>query len=1792
MRSKRKTLRFISIFLLLEMSSTILYPTVSLALTSGPTAPEATSFEPVDTTDVVNLNSGDFVYNIPLLEVPGPSGGYPLSLSYHAGVQPNEDASWVGLGWSLNPGAINRSQSGLPDDLSSSTGVNRTFWEGGESKSLSIGISIGQSGANSISAGLSYSEDTYRGVDQSFFVKFADNKNGNGVYLSSTGVSVGIGLGASGAVNIPVSGGSTPSFGNSNFDNLTSTVSGLENMDLSLSTVKTVVASRIGYRLQSLNSKSGNVTTSGYNFFATIPIKAYDLTIQLGKSYQRYWIDESELSILTGSLYTPQTRLTGTEIASRAFDNYDLPVILDYNNPKIELSDKYPGGTFADYDQYQVMAQGIGGSIRPYHYKSNLYRQTRKDTDGTTILTRSYGIMQNLKPTFRFEGDFSNRYDFTNLQFEPYTQQEPLGYNTTTPATLTGESGTDGYNAAKNKLAGSKHIEWYTNAQVLDRNGDPATNPAILDGFLNCIAPGFVRSANDQIGGFKIINDNGITYHFALPVYSFEEYSYSGRTDDKGKEYFNHYSKPEKYAYTWLLTAVTGPDFVDRNTNGYADQGDWGYWTSFEYGKWASDFGWRNPSEGFNKDIDQDFDFFSKGKKEVYYLNYIKTNTHTAVFVKELRPDGKGTTSLYKEARKNDNVDYLDAGGFDPINETIYPVSTLKLTEIHLLKNEDLKWDLPARSSIYNQSMGGTLFHQGKNIIDIHDISDIRSQIVNVSQRSIILNTDNSLCAKTANSFFSKLDVLNTSNSADALGVRRGKLTLTSIKTLGNSGADLLPTTKFIYDVVESPVVPSFNVTQSRRNVPEVVDINSSVPGYGSFKPNDLIKLTQNGNELYGIILYKTESSIYLQMTRNGSLALGPATNFQVTKNPCYQKDFYDMWGMYKSDYIAMDPNIRTSWGGAPIPENIGRMTTPLSAQSTDVWSLREIVTPLGAKIKIDYESDSYSNVLKSLTDYQIKDITVHDANAQQLKVTFYNNISNLAIASGALLPMATLFRRFGDSPWVVKAECNGTEMDKIYIWTPLNAQPNNPSATFISKGADYIIVHDTFLFTEVTRPVDEVIMIDPATYIPTSASSGLRYDFGASELVSGQLLLPNAMQSSYGGGIRVKAIKLESNGVIRETHYDYSNGVTSYEPLGFKLQASLIDADFSSCIKEKEKAIVSDFSSANYYKSVLGKFLSVIAASRELPSPGVLYGNVTVTERIYDTNNSTTIDLPGHTEYEYEVFTPDLVSVDGYNGVVALPVTPPVNQIIDGMNTKSVGGESAVIDDFSARIGNLRRMTFFNSDNQKMSETKLEYLHDQLTNENYKAKIKSDFKNQGVVRETFVDARFVRDTDAKYNLIGVVSQKNKYPSIQTAIEKHDYKTGIVSRSENKKFDFYSGQVTQSLSSDGYGNYYISETTPAYRQYSSMGLATLSGKNMLTQEAMAVSYKVMSAIDLTKVGVQSANVQTWTDKSVVETGTSSIVQPGIWRKHASFSFVGNDTDELRPDGFHKIEDFTPFNGWDFDANAPDRWLLSSRLKRYDMYSHGLEAVDMNDNYAATRMDRNQQRVIASVVNAKYKEFANSGAEYYAGNMDKEGDVSRGEGNPSSGHKHTGTYSLLVGVNKIGFNYTLSSPAADLTKKYRASVWVYAPGDAESQEDLDKIELFYSVNNQQVASVHPILQKNKSKSWYLLNLDIPPNSNSQVVIGVRNATQRGIYFDDFRVHPLNSVITSYVYDPFTGQVNYMLDSKNLYSRFEYDRMGRLIRSSKELLNFDFGQGKESYRADHVLSEMKYNFGKNN
>lgn len=102
-----------SLLLVLSILTDILYPSRAFALTGGPAQPEFSSFTPVGTSDMVDLSSGDFNYNIPLMDV----GGYPLNIAYSSSIGMDDEASWVGLGWNLSVGQVNRNVRGIPDDF-------------------------------------------------------------------------------------------------------------------------------------------------------------------------------------------------------------------------------------------------------------------------------------------------------------------------------------------------------------------------------------------------------------------------------------------------------------------------------------------------------------------------------------------------------------------------------------------------------------------------------------------------------------------------------------------------------------------------------------------------------------------------------------------------------------------------------------------------------------------------------------------------------------------------------------------------------------------------------------------------------------------------------------------------------------------------------------------------------------------------------------------------------------------------------------------------------------------------------------------------------------------------------------------------------------------------------------------------------------------------------------------------------------------------------------------------------------------------------------------------------------------------------------------------------------------------------------------------------------------------------------------------------------------------------------------------------------------------------------------
>lgn len=101
----------------------------------GPGQPEMSAFKAVGADNMVDLFSGDFSYNIPLGDV----GGYPINIFYNSGISMDQEASWVGLGWNINPGTIMRNMRGVPDDFD---GTDRVIKEMNIKPNVTVGVNI------------------------------------------------------------------------------------------------------------------------------------------------------------------------------------------------------------------------------------------------------------------------------------------------------------------------------------------------------------------------------------------------------------------------------------------------------------------------------------------------------------------------------------------------------------------------------------------------------------------------------------------------------------------------------------------------------------------------------------------------------------------------------------------------------------------------------------------------------------------------------------------------------------------------------------------------------------------------------------------------------------------------------------------------------------------------------------------------------------------------------------------------------------------------------------------------------------------------------------------------------------------------------------------------------------------------------------------------------------------------------------------------------------------------------------------------------------------------------------------------------------------------------------------------------------------------------------------------------------------------------------------------------------------------------------------------------------------
>lgn len=94
-----------------------------VATSAGPGQSETSGFSLNSTDGMVNKFTGDFNHSIPVMSV----DGYPLVLNYNSNVGMFSEASWVGLGWDLSVGGVNREMRTVPDEFNGTDEIVRTY---------------------------------------------------------------------------------------------------------------------------------------------------------------------------------------------------------------------------------------------------------------------------------------------------------------------------------------------------------------------------------------------------------------------------------------------------------------------------------------------------------------------------------------------------------------------------------------------------------------------------------------------------------------------------------------------------------------------------------------------------------------------------------------------------------------------------------------------------------------------------------------------------------------------------------------------------------------------------------------------------------------------------------------------------------------------------------------------------------------------------------------------------------------------------------------------------------------------------------------------------------------------------------------------------------------------------------------------------------------------------------------------------------------------------------------------------------------------------------------------------------------------------------------------------------------------------------------------------------------------------------------------------------------------------------------------------------------------------------
>jgi YD repeat-containing protein len=1777
--NKTKRTRIIATFFLIIIFPTILPINLLYASNNGPNAPEASGFESVNATDMVNLASGDMAYVLPLMDV----GGFPVSLSYHGGVPLDLESTWTGLGWNLNTGAINRGLNSTPDDWKGGNSLDFIHYEDVETIiSVNVGVGIGKAAEIGIGASMSsnkgLSGSVYASIGIAGVAQASGSIDTNGNY--SLGIGAGTGKGDGGAsfgggisMSGNVSGGKDNFGANVGYRSASGLTVGMGasldgglSSSLGYSDTKGTgsntkgVSGGASLSISSFSSGDWQVNSEGWY----VPIQIGIFSFGFGEQKVTYTLKKAYKKLGYGILYSnndavendnsTDTQFTDYQNRYRYADAYDqaLPqteveFVGDYDADREKLN-----FTFAGYDSYDVNATGIAGVMSPRILQNaTIYGMGYNGSDPNSANGKLKIYHHNSLTTDKtFGQNTPNDIEFYfNGQFSQNATTSSLIPSSNTSTTLQGIlSARQALN--NNRLKQGNYVEVFTNKQI--KNGlapgllsplNPTGNGVALDPLVRSSA----EYKDEGIGGYKITSPDGKIYHFSQPVYHFEQVERNVLKDNT-EDHVSEKRQYTSYATHWLLTAITGPDFIDTNNNNIADPADYGYWVRMEYGKWSDGYVWRSPTDKNLKDYNtnlkgnigtKEFGTYQFGRKQLYYLDKVVSATHTAFFVKDLRYDSVGSDLNYAF---NPFITLTNSGTGNPTtgdpgitpteNFTYQRQMQLMLEKIILVKNENaqisrgsasdaLKLSYPSPSDNVksyqpNFASNGGFYaeNSGRPVVTVnnesgvYDVKDFENFNYGKAIKVVDLEYNYNLAVKDHNNNPTNPDINKSMGSPGTIlgtvNPNGGKLCLKSVKFLGRNNFDYMPPYKFEY---------------------KGEYINSSLP-YIKYPPNAIVQ--------------KTKLIFGGQYNFNGQFIANPVTTFIPIENIRAK----DEWG-YLKDTPGQENQVMAA-----------------------AWTMNKIITPTGSSIDIENEEDDFG-VEAFARRYWNENLKFKTRNLDSSVEIEIQNQDGLAAGLGVddFRQYFRINERVYLDLWLARAQggstsisgtldvnansyCTVSEVSAGSVKIKASKRPivlrvipgsggivniggnelenqlpippvviSSVPATF--SGFNYLV--QNCFFSKSNSGCSNVYSTMPRGGIPEVGNCPFDINCPDHWTMTYKILANKTPENLQGGGLRVKSITLndENNNQFKTSYYYNMPGTGK--------------------IKNTSNYASSGITS---YSPVRGtKF---VPYQSELPSPGVMYEYVTMVAE-----NKSGGSL-GETRYRFHVLKPvfdifneNIVMSDDIGTEIFKATVTNHNSNGGYLNpAKKIQAKSINLGVNTSLIGQFRSIEEFNNQGHLLSKVEKQYL----SGEPLKQK-----GIRGTITESFQSMKSVFTTDENYNNPVL---KNRFLSIST---KEEYTSVLKSTTSTGphgvNIETYSDAdpitgaflTVEKKMSDGTNTKVTN--VPAYVKYPEMGskIDNINNKNMLSQTAVEYSCIYKNGWKETGVGITTwSNIWSYKDIAGVTT-TPSLAKEKIWRKHKTFMWNGvkevngifTNYNSATNDGF----------SWTVGVGTqqPAQWKQASEITLYDHYSAQLEMKDINGNLAATKMGDNDTKIMATG-NAGYNEMYYAGGENLTGTW-FEPEIPVGATTQNATYFHTGKKSVAA-TSSSQFGVLMKS-GQHRPGKYKVSVWVEKTNAAKAVLRVNGTPINFATDN--------IVAGN-----WVLKTGIVSVPVGDCAVFLHSADANPVYFDDLMIRPLASSVTGYVYNEF-DELTHIIGNNGLASRFEYDAAGRLVKTYVEVVD---------------------------